>query len=134
MKTAILSLQTAIYNRLSNDTQLAAKITGVYDAVDENTIFPYVTLGNGDTVNNWSTGTWYGEELTHTMHVWSRYKGKKEVIEIMNLIINALSQPLSLDGGFLVEFIQLEFMEVLSDPDDITRHGVMRYRFKIRNQ
>ncbi|WP_144700202.1 DUF3168 domain-containing protein [Fictibacillus phosphorivorans] len=134
MKTAILSLQTAIYNRLSNDAQLAAKITGVYDAVDENTVFPYVTVGNGDTVNNWSTSTWYGEELTHTLHVWSRYKGKKEAVEIMNLIINALSQPLSIDGGFLVEFTQLEFMEVLSDPDDITRHGVMRYRFKIRNQ
>ncbi len=134
MKTAILSLQTAIYNRLSNDAQLAAKITGVYDAVDENTVFPYLTVGNGDTVNNWSTSTWYGEELTHTLHVWSRYKGKKEAVEIMNLIINALSQPLSIDGGFLVEFTQLEFMEVLSDPDDITRHGVMRYRFKIRNQ
>jgi Protein of unknown function (DUF3168) len=133
MKTSILSLQTAIYNRLSNDTHLAAKITGVYDAVDENTVFPYVTLGNGDTVNNWSTSTWYGEDLTHTLHVWSRYKGKKEAVEIMNLIINALSQPLSLYGGFLVEFSQLEFMEVLSDPDEITRHGVMRFRFKIRN-
>lgn len=130
MKTALLSLQTSIYNRLSNDISLSSKVKGVFDAVSTNQEFPYITLGE-DTSSDWSTKTSVGEEITHTLHIWSRYKGKKEVKEIMNLILQSMTLPLSLEGGFLVELSKIEFMEVLNDPDGITRHGVMRIRFRI---
>lgn len=130
MKTALLPLQISLFNRLSNDADLSKKVTGVFDSMPKNQSYPYISLGE-DTANDWSTKTTTGEEITHTLHVWSRYDGKKEVKEIMNLILEAFSQPLSLDSGFIVEFSTVELMEVLNDPDGITRHGVMRLRFKI---
>lgn len=132
MKTALLALQTALYNRLSNDSAINKKVTGVFDAVPKKQEFPYVTLGE-DTMVDYSTKTNVGEEITHTLHVWSQYRGKKEVKEIMNLILQSLSQPLSLDGGFFVDFSRIEYMQVMDDPDGVTKHGVIRIRFKIRN-
>lgn len=130
MRTSLLSLQNALLNRLFNDSAIKKKVKGVFDAVPKNQSFPYIALGE-DTVNDWSTKIEFGEEITHTMHIWSQYKGKKEVKEIMNLVLQSLSEPLSLDDGFFVEFSKLDFMEVLNDPDGITRHGVIRFRFKI---
>lgn len=132
--TGLFPLQQSIYSRLSTDIDLMAKITGVFDDVPDGQVFPYVTLGE-DTVTDWSTKTNYGEELTHTLHVWSRYKGKKEVKEIMSLILQSItSEPLALAGGFFVNMAQVEFMEVFTDPDGITKHGVMRFRFNITQQ
>jgi hypothetical protein len=130
MKTALLSLQTSLYNRLDNDANLMQKVKGVFDAVPKDQLFPYISLGE-DTVTDYSTKTTSGEEITHTLHVWSRYNGKKEAKEIMSLILESLSQPLSIEGGFFIEFSKTEMMEVLDDPDGITRHGVMRLRFLI---
>ncbi|MDQ1003966.1 hypothetical protein QFZ28_004366 [Neobacillus niacini] len=130
MKTALLQLQTSLYNRLSNDSNLLSKVTGVYDAVPKNQSYPYIALGE-DTASDWSTKTTIGEEITHTLHIWSRYDGKKEAKEIMNLILESLSQPLSIEGGFFIDFSKVELMEVFDDPDGITRHGVMRLRFRI---
>jgi hypothetical protein len=130
MKTALLQLQTSLYNRLSNDSNLLLKVKGVFDAVPKNQSYPYIALGE-DTASDWSTKTNSGEEITHTLHVWSRYDGKKEAKEIMNLILESLSQPLSIEGGFFIEFSKVELMEVFDDPDGLTRHGVMRLRFRI---
>jgi Protein of unknown function (DUF3168) len=132
MGTSILNLQDAILNRLKSNQFIVDKGVGVYDYVPKDTGYPRITLGE-DTINNWSTKTNYGEDITHTLHVWSQYKGKKEVKEIMNLILESLNEPLSLDSGFLIDFSRVEFMQVLDDPDGITRHGIMRFRFKIRN-
>jgi hypothetical protein len=130
MKTALFPLQASLFERLSNDTVLKLKIKGVFDDVPKDQAFPYISLGE-DTSIDWSTKTDIGEEITHTLHVWSRYKGKKETKEIMNLILEALTQPLELASGFFVEFSKIELMEVFHDPDGVTRHGVMRLRFRI---
>ncbi|MDP1419232.1 DUF3168 domain-containing protein [Peribacillus simplex] len=129
-RTALLSLQEGIYKRLSTDSAINAKGVKVLDNVPETKPFPYIEIGE-DTVNDWSTKLEFGEEVTHTLHIWSQHGGKKEAKEIMNLILQSLSQPLSLDDGFSIEFSKLDFMEVYNDPDKITRHGVIRFRFKI---
>lgn len=131
MKTALFPLQTIIYQRLSDDSALKAKNIKTYDSVPSGATFPYITLGD-DTVNNWSTKTNDGEDITHTLHVWSQYNGKKEAKEIMSLVLQILTDaPLSLGGDFSMDFSRMEFMEVITDPDGITRHGIMRMRFKI---
>lgn len=130
MKSALFPLQQSLYDKLSKDPILTTKITGVFDAVPKDQQYPYITLGE-DTSRDWGTKTNNGEEITHTLHVWSRYNGKKEVKEIMSLILESLSQPLVLTGGFFVDFSKVDLMEVFIDPDGITRHGVMRLRFKI---
>jgi hypothetical protein len=130
MKTALETLQVSLYSILASHTPLTSKITGVFDAVPEETPTPYVTIGN-PTVNDWSTKTFDGEDITFTLHVWSDYNGKKEVYEIFNLILEALSNPLPISGGFFMEFQRREFMEVLDDNMTGQKHGVIRVRFKI---
>lgn len=132
MKSSLWSLQLAIYNCLKADSALTAKVTGVFDAVPSGQAFPYVTIGE-DTVIDWSTKTNAGEEVTHTLHVWSRYSGKKEAKEIISLVLEAITrEPLVLTGGFFVDYSGLDFAEVFTDEDGITRHGVIRMRFTIK--
>lgn len=110
---------------------MASRVKGVFDAVPEGQAFPYVTIGE-DTVVDWSTKTNAGEEITHTIHVWSRYAGKKEAKEILSMVLEAITkQPLVLTGGFSVDYTAMDFMEVFTDEDGLTRHGVLRIRFKI---
>jgi hypothetical protein len=130
MKTSLLVLQNSLLDRLLNDSSIINKNIGVYDYVPKGANYPRITLGE-DTVNDWSTKLEFGEDITHTLHVWSQHKGKKEVKEIMNLILQSLTIPLSLDDGFFIEFSKIDFMEVLDDPDGLTKHGIIRLRFKI---
>lgn len=130
MKTSLTSLQTALYSALSNHAPLATKITGVFDNVPKETLAPYVVIGN-PTVIDWGGSAFKGEEITFTLHVWSEKQDKSEVYEIFNLILEAFTNPLSLDGGFFMNFQRREYMEVFDDPDGISRHGIIRFRFRI---
>lgn len=129
MRTALWPLQQALFQRLTEDAALMARITGVHDEVAEETPLPYITLGE-DTVSDYSTKTFDGEDITHTLHVWSGYKGKKEAKEILDLALQAIiASPLALAGDFQLEDARREMLEVFKDED--AYHGVMRLRFKI---
>lgn len=131
MKTVLYPLQVSIFQRLKSYTPLTSRVSGIYDTSLKKT-FPYITLGE-DTSVPWSTKSNPGEEVTHTLHVWSRYNGSKEVKELMSLIVEAITKgPLEIEGGFFVEFDAIDMMEVIADPDGQTRHGVIRLRFKIK--
>ena len=72
--------------------------------------FPYITFGR-TSVYDWSTGTESGTEQLFTLHVWSKSKGKKEMLEIMELARETLHDAaLDLDGHRLVN-LRLEFSE-----------------------
>lgn len=133
MKTSLLALQDALYFRLRDDENLKQRITGVYDSVSEGAAYPYIVLGD-DTVNEWSTKLTYGEEVTSTLHVYSDYDGKSEVKEILNLILKSLSEPLSLDDGFFVEYSRMDFLETLTEENGTIKHGILRLRYKISQE
>lgn len=116
------ALHEAVFDRLSG--QLS---TPVYDNVPKNASFPYVVIGE-DTHVPFDTDDSLGSESTVTIHVWSRYRGKKEAKQIQGEIYDALTrQELELDGYDLIT-IEFEYSDVLLDPDGITRHGVQRFR------
>lgn len=116
-------LQKAIYSRL--DGNIAD--TSVYDDVPEGSSYPYVVIGE-DTFSDVSTKTLRGAEYTLTLHVWSQYRGRKEVKEIMEGVHTLLHNvDLSVDNASLVNLKQ-EFSTTLLENDGITRHGIMRFR------
>jgi len=126
MKSALLAFQKALYERLR--TRLSVP---VYDAVPDGAAFPYVTLGE-DTAVDWSTKLQAGQEITHTLHVWSRYPGMAEAKQIIDAVVQALTaEPLAVEG-FAVVVFRFDWSEVLRDPDGITRHGVVRFRAKLQ--
>lgn len=120
-------LQKAVYDALVGDSALSGMITGVYDDVPEGTGFPYVVIGD-DTAINIGSKTVDALEHTLTLHVWSQYRGRKEVKEIMSRVYEVLHDySLTMTNSVLVNLRQ-EFETTLVDGDGITRHGVMRFR------
>ncbi|MGG3624397.1 DUF3168 domain-containing protein [Bacillus gobiensis] len=134
MKTALFELQKALFQRFTNDTALSSKVDGrIYDAVPENTPYPYVSIGE-PTNNPFDTKSSLGENIILSVHCWSSYNGKKEAYEILNLILQSLSgPPLQIGGGFKLQDFRREQMNVIIDIDGKTKHGILELRFYINN-
>lgn len=99
----------------------------IYDDVPQDAAFPYVTLGD-DTHLAFDTDDSLGAESTIVVHVWSRYRGRKEVKEIQSLIYERLvRQFIPVQDHDLIT-IEFEYSDVIMDPDGMTRHGVQRFR------
>ncbi|WP_434642760.1 DUF3168 domain-containing protein [Thermoanaerobacterium thermosaccharolyticum] len=127
MKSPLFPLQKAIYDRLKSSLTCP-----VYDNVPDGAKMPYVTLGE-DTAVDWSTKLENGQEVTHTLHIWSEYKGMMEAKQIIDQIIQAItSTPLVVEGFFVVS-ARVDIIEAMRDPEGY-RHGVVRFRFKIQEQ
>ena len=123
-------LQKAVYAALSDDAGLKALIGDpprLYDDVPQDTLFPYVTLGEVTTAD-WGTATEKGTAHRLTLHAWSRYGGRKDVKDIMAAVYDALHEAdLTLEGHHLIS-LRFQFSDVFRDADLETYHGVMRYR------
>ena len=122
------ALQEALYARLNNDSTLTdTNGASVYDEVPEGSSFPYVVIGE-TTALEYGTKDVDGSENTVTIHVWSQYRGAKETKNIMDRIHDLLHDyNLSVTGANLIN-LRFEFLDLIRDPDGITRHGVMRFR------
>ncbi|PRD45801.1 DUF3168 domain-containing protein [Phyllobacterium phragmitis] len=129
MTSANMELHKAIYLALSGDAALIAKLGGpnVYDHVPAAAAFPYVTFGQ-TAVYDWSTDSEIGDEHLFTIHVWSRAGGKKQVLEIMDLIATRMSATaLTLDRHRLVN-LALQYSQARNDDERDGYHGLLRYR------
>ena len=122
-----LELQKSIFNALDGDSTLQNLVTDVYDFVPENTAFPYVKVGEETSIDN-GTKTLQGNEHTLVIHTFSRYRGSKEVKEIMSRIYALLHESsLSVTGASLVN-LRFEFSDVIKENDGLTSHGLQRFR------
>ena len=124
------ALQQAIFSALDNATINDVdgnSITGVFDDVPENTAYPYVVIGE-ETATNIDTKDKDAHEHTLVIHVWSQYRGRKEIKNIMSSVYTTLhNASITVSGASLVN-IRHEFENTLTEADGITRHGVMRFR------
>ncbi|MEP9371017.1 DUF3168 domain-containing protein [Mesorhizobium sp. KR1-2] len=129
MTAQAAELQQAIFATLGNDPVLTGLLGGekIYDRAPANLPFPYLTFGR-TSVYDWSTGTENGSEHLFTLHIWSKAKGKKETLEIMEAARARLDNgSLTLDTHHLVN-MRLEFAEARYDDDLSVHHGLLRYR------
>lgn len=130
MQTVMMELHKSLYAGLTSHQPLMDVISAVKDDVEEGQPFPYVTISE-PLAMPWDTKNTIGEEVTITLHVWSIYQGKAETYTVMNLIHEAFSQPLSIEGGFFVFRFQRDQQQVITDIDGETRHGIMRFRVHV---
>jgi hypothetical protein len=122
-----LEVQRAFYSRLAADTALGDLVAGVHDEVPEPAEYPYVVVGEAiETPRNWHGG--FGREVVETLHIWSRYRGFAEALNIATRITQLLDhQPLSLPGHRVIS-VRHEFLQTLRDPDPAIRHVPQRFR------
>ena len=121
------ALQEATYTRLNDDSTLGALITGVYDAVPDDTTLPIVVIGPSTSTDD-GTKTLDCRDYIFNVDVWSDYRGMKETKNIVKEVYGLLHEyALSVTGASLVD-LRCEFTTELLEDNGITRHGVMRFR------
>jgi len=129
MTAPAAELQKAIFAALGADPALTGVLGAnrIFDRAPANVAFPYITFGR-TSVYDWSTGTEKGTEQLFTLHIWSKAKGNKEALEIMEMARWVLEdKSLPLDTHHLVN-LRLEFAEVRFDEDQAVHHGLLRFR------
>lgn len=131
IQTAMFELQKGIYQNLTSNPSLTAKVSGVFDYVDEDQEFPYVTISEPSLLP-FTTKQKFGEELSIVIHAWSTYAGKKEAIDILNLCLASLSPRMILDG-FAIRNVEVDSVRVFDDADPRIKHGVLRMKYTIQN-
>lgn len=118
------AVQTALYKALTT-----AALT-VYDEPSENAAFPYVTIGETSAVDE-GTKLDHVDDHYETLHVWSRAKGFKQCKDMMATVIQAISGYTYAETGYKIHFIEIDQVNTFRDPDGLTRHGVVRAKFKV---
>jgi hypothetical protein len=124
-----LALQTGLRTALLADTALVTALGGdqVFDDVPREAPFPYITIGDIDT-RDWSTQTSRGHEHIVTLHLWSRYRGRKQVQDLIaevDRILDGGDPPLQ--GHRLVN-LSTVFWTAQREPDGEVYRGTVRLR------
>ena len=124
------SVQTAVYSILAADVTLVALGVPVFDWVEENQGYPYVTLGEYTQENDESKDGSISEVVME-LGCWSSSRNTKQVNEIMNAVAQALTTAnLTLSGGY--RSLRRGFMVsasavIAEDPNGrIIRHGTVQ--------
>lgn len=123
----IEQLRQALFTRLTSGTPLGA--TPVYDYVPEGSekVPPFVALGDSD-VTDQDTDTSDGALAVTELHVFSKYKGTKQVgatLDDVRALFHHYALPVS---GATVILVTAESVETRVGPDGTTREGVVRVR------
>lgn len=129
-------LQKAIFSAL---TGASPELVGgrVYDAVPEEAerieetgaAYPYITIGDENVLNN-SNSCSDGWESFAAVHVWSRPENtsKLELKGIVARVVDLLNTRLTVTGFRTIvgEFYKADSMR---DPDGITEHAILTFRY-----
>jgi hypothetical protein len=129
-------VQTAVYNNLANNLPLMSAVVAVYDEVPQpnssgaESNFPYVTIGEDNHVSI-DTDTELMDQVSITIHTWSRQSGRKQTKLIQGLIFNSLNRANLIESGY--KFINISRVDSQSflDSDGFTRHGVQTFNLMI---
>lgn len=119
-------VQTILYSTLNNDSTLDGIVGNnkIFDNVPQDTAYPYVVLSNFNVVNR-GTKTLDGNEYSIDIDVWSQYRGKKQISEIMERIYELLHDTSYSVSGADMVVSQVRNVITLVENDGITRHGVL---------
>ena len=139
---ASFNIQQAVFTKLDGTAALTDQLAahsftpakkGIYDALPQvvkpelKTAFPYVVLG-GDEATPADTDDADARDTVITIHTFSRYKGDKELRNVMDAIKAALHDATLTVTGERFVLCYWEFSSTALEPDGITRHGVQRFR------
>ena len=127
MSVGQFALQEAIYSALNVSAITSDLNCAVVNEPTNDQSYPFIQLGE-DRVDDYSTKVEAGGEYELNFDIWSHYNGSKECMQIMDKIHDLLHDSSISVTGFNLVNIQLDYSDILKDPDGVTRHGVMRFR------
>lgn len=130
MSEAMFAVQDAVYDLLVANAGMQAVLGNpprIYDYVPQNAAFPYLTLGD-TRAENFDTKDGVGINQLITLHAWSRYRGQKEMKDILKAVNLALHRSSMTVSGYNFTDCRFESAETFLDDDGLTYHGLCRYR------
>lgn len=125
MASAELELQGAIVTRLKADAALSALISSrVYDQPPSPVTYPYVTIGEAQTLRDDATCV-SGGRVFLTLHAWSQAVGFPQVKQIADAVVESLHlAPITLPTNHLISLMHRQ-TQVFRDSDGLTSHAVI---------
>tara|TARA_R110002050_G_scaffold251760_1_gene390050 strand:+ start:30 stop:437 length:408 start_codon:yes stop_codon:yes gene_type:complete len=119
-------LQTILYSTLNGDSTLDGIVGNnkIFDHVPQDTSYPYVVLGN-ITTNNRGTKTVDGNEYFVDIDVWSQYRGKKQISDIMERVYELLHDTSYSVSGADMVVSQVQSTIAMTEVDGLTKHGMI---------
>jgi hypothetical protein len=129
MTAPAADLQKALFEALADDASLSAALGGakIFDHAPADVRFPYVTFGK-TSIYDWSTSTETGTEQLLTLHIWSKARGRKETLDLMQIVKARLDDAtLGLGAHHLVN-LSFRTGEASYDSDLSVHHGLLRFR------
>jgi hypothetical protein len=96
------AMQSAVYDVLVADSDLSARVTGVYDEPPAGARMPYIAFGD-TSITNADTKTQGGSTVDFDVSVWSGEASQMEAKEIMAIVDSILhTADLNIVGQDLV--------------------------------
>lgn len=93
-------------------------------------LFPYITVGDGQVLGDDTEDCGDGSEVFVQIDAWSRAPGYPEVKQI-SAAIRAALKPVPILAGFTVDVVEFQSCQYLRDPDGLTRHAAITFRYLI---
>lgn len=124
-------IQAGLYSHLTTTNAvtslLADGANSILDNVPGGTPFPYIVLGEM-SAKPLDTQAFSGNDVTVTLHVFSRNKGLQETKNILAALYDAIHQvDIAIPNQTLV-LCQHQQTDTLLESDGLTRHGIIRFR------
>lgn len=126
-------LQKAIYDAIMGSATLAAAMGGTaraYDRVPPNPPFPYITIPDGDVIDNGNTCEHDAFEVYVDLQVWSRAVGNVECKTVAGVLRDVIMAGLTITG-WVATVIDCERILHFMDPDGETARSRATFRFLI---
>lgn len=126
--SAEIALVAAIRAAAMADAGLQAIVAArVYDDPPLGVTFPYITIGH---IESKPVDASERAALEHglTLHVWSRYGGRAEALEVIAALRGCLHNAALNVADRRLVLLFAQFADVFRSGDGITTHGVLRLR------
>jgi hypothetical protein len=130
MSDPAVFVQSAYVARLRS--QVAAVAGRVYDRAPHDVVFPYLQIGDMQTIED-GADCIDGTEVFVTLHAWSRDIGRvqaRQLAAACRLALHEWLPDLGAGGFRCVEHMHRDTRS-LQDPDGKTAHAVMTFRLLI---
>lgn len=126
------ALTQAIWAALSAESPSIAG-DRIYQQIPAAKVFPYVEFSTSQSIPDDASPGDEGEHSFIDLIIWSRYRGFKEIEEIYWQIRDALHQASLSVSGRASAISHVRSFRTISDPDGITRHGVVTVEISHRS-
>lgn len=124
------ALQESLYSTLINAAPVTAFVADrVYDRIPNNPVYPLIHIGDNQMI---------GEDFQYcatteahvNVHVFSRYAGKAELLQIEAVVRDALEADIVVNG-FITDYFLFVTTRLMIDPDGLTEHAVIAFKYSL---